>query len=264
MIAACFAAAFVAAQKGKFAPLSKETVLERVKDPPAADEQRTEAIKTLFLEAGCNGNHLHEQKTSSAAPNIICELPGESQGTVIVGAHYEHSSSARRPFDNWSSAALLPALYQSLNSGKRRHRIIFVAFADKGNELSGAETFAEHMNASDRRRTEAMVNLDALGFSPTKVWTSHSEKRLVHDLIVMVYSLKLPASQIDMETAGPSDAEVFVPLHIPRITIHSLSQQNLDGTATGFRPDNYYDTYRLLAGYLAYLDVTLKPRSRSE
>ena len=30
------------------------------------------------------------------------------------------------------------------------------------------------------------------------------------------------------------------------------------------RPNNYYDTYRLLCGYLAYLDQTLKPRQHSE
>jgi len=264
LIAACIGAAMVSAQTLKFTPLNKDIVLERVKEPPVADAQRADAIKTLFLEAGCNGNNLREQKTSSAAPNIVCELPGESGATIVVGAHYEHSSSSRRPFDNWSGAALLPALYQSLHSGKRHHTILFVAFADQGNELSGAETFAEHMNAEKRRRTEAIVNLDVLGLSPTKVWASHSDKKLVHELIVMVYSLKLPASQIDMETAGPSDAEVFAPLHIPRITIHSLTQQNLDGTVTGFRPDNYYDTYRLLCGYLAYLDATLKPRSHSE
>ncbi len=47
-----------------------------------------------------------------------------------------------------------------------------------------------------------MVNVDALGFSPTKVWTGHSDKDLVHALIIMVYALKLPASQIDIAALG--------------------------------------------------------------
>jgi hypothetical protein len=253
------------AQKVAFAPLERPILLERVKDAPAGDSQRATRIKELFVEAGCNGNFLQEQPASAAAaPNIICELPGTSDASVIVGAHYDRNSSAGRPFDNWSGASLLPALYQSLRGQKRRHTFIFVAFADQGSDLAGAEFFASRMTAPERRRTEAMINLDVLGLSPTKVWTSHSDKDLVHDLVVMVYSLKLPASQIDMETAGATDSEPFSARHIPRITIHSLTQQNLEGAITPFRPNNYYDTYRLLCGYLAYLDVTLKPRSQAE
>jgi hypothetical protein len=253
------------AQKLEFTPVERAVVLDRVKDVPAVDSQRAARIRDMFADSGCNGNLLHEQPaTGAAAPNIICELPGNSGATVIVGAHYDHNSSAGRPFDNWSGASLLPALYQSLRAHKRRHTFIFVAFADQGKDLAGAESFAGRMSVPERRRTEAMVNLDVLGLSPTKVWTSHSDKDLVHDLVVMVYSLKIPASQIDMETSGVTDSEPFAARQIPRITIHSLTQQNLEGAVTPFRPDNYYDTYRLLCGYLAFLDVTLKPRSHAE
>ncbi|HKF22038.1 MAG TPA: M28 family peptidase [Candidatus Angelobacter sp.] len=253
------------AQKLEFAPVERGVVLDRVKDVPASDSQRAARIKDMFADSGCNGNFLQEQPAVGAgAPNIICELPGNSGATVIVGAHYDRSSSEGRPFDNWSGVSLLPALYQSMRDHKRRHTFIFVAFADQGKDLAGAEFFAGRMSVPARRRTEAMVNLDVLGLSPTKVWTSHSDKDLVHDLVVMVYSLKLPASQIDMETSGATDSEPFAARHIPRITIHSLTQPNLQGAVTPFRPDNYYDTYRLLCGYLAFLDVTLKPRSHAE
>jgi hypothetical protein len=77
----------------------------------------------------------------------------------------------------------------------------------------------------------------------------------------MVYALKLSASQIDIAAAGATDSDPFAARHIPQITIHSLTQQNVTtGATTQFRPGNYYDTYRLLCGYLAYLDQTLKPR----
>ncbi len=251
------------AQKVQFAALDKPVVLDRAQDAPAGISQRAVRIKALFAEAGCHESFLQEQPVGSGASNIVCALPGESDATVIVGAHYDRNSS-QRPFDNWSGAALLPALYQSLRDRKRHHTFIFVAFADQGSELAGAQSYAGRMSPSELRRTEAMVNLDALGLSPTKVWTSHSDKDLVHDLVVMVYSLKLPASQIDMETAGATDSEPFAARHIPRITVHSLTQQNLEGVTTPFRPNNYYDTYRLLCGYLAYLDVTLKPRHNPE
>ena len=44
-----------------------------------------------------------------------------------------------------------------------------------------------------------------------------------------------------------------------------MTEANLaGGTTTAFRPDNYYDTYRLICGYLAYLDVALKARPHPE
>jgi Peptidase family M28 len=268
VIAICFIGVWGAgpAQKVKFVAAEKADVLERMKDEPASDQERANRIKALFVEAGCAGNLLYEQPVEGGTtPNIVCELRGESNESVIVGAHYDRASAAGRPLDNWSGASLLPGLYQCLHGHKRHHNFIFVAFADRGDDLVGARFFAGHMTPAALHNTEAMINLDVLGLSPTKVWTGHSDKDLVHALVVMVYALKLPASQIEMESSGATDSDPFALRQIPQITIHSLTQQNVAGeTIPAFRPDNYYDTYRLLCGYLAYLDVTLKPRPHSE
>lgn len=254
------------AQRVQFTPAEKPAVLERMKAIPETNDARAFKLKELFSNAGCNGKSLVEQKVDGVdTPNIICRLGTEDEGTVIVGAHYDRNSSAQRPLDNWSGAAILPALYESLRNRKRSHSFIFVAFADSGASPLGAEFFVNHLGRTQMGRAEAMINVDALGLSPTKIWSAHSDKDLVHSLIVMVYALKLSASQIDMAAAGATDSDPFAAQHIPQITIHSLTQQNvITGATTQFRPNNYYDTYRLLCGYLAYLDQTLKPRQHSE
>jgi hypothetical protein len=254
------------AQKVQFTPAEKGTVLERMKAIPETNAARALKLKELFSEAGCNGNSLIEQKVDGVdTPNIICRLGPEEGDAVIVGAHYDRNSSTQRPLDNWSGASILPALYQSLRSRKRSHSFIFVAFADSGANAVGAEFYVNHLARERLDHAEAMINVDALGLSPTKVWSAHSDKDLVHSLMVMVYALKLSASQIDIAAAGTTDSDPFASRHIPQITIHSLTQQNVTtGATTQFRPNNYYDTYRLLCGYLAYLDQTLKPRQHSE
>lgn len=255
-----------AAQKVRFSPAEKSQVLGRVESVPQSNQERAELLRQWFADAGCNGKSLEEQPVSgSEAPNVICRLKGDDAGIIVVGAHYDGASSAQRPMDNWSGVALLPSLYQCLRAHKRRHTIIFVAFADRGNELTGAETFARQLRPAETRRLHAMVNIDALGLSPTKVWMAHSDKDLVHSLVIMMYAMKLPASQINIAGAGNSDSEPFAALKVPQITIHSLTQVNLaEGTASKFRPGAYYDSYRLLCGYLAYLDKTVKPRRRAE
>jgi len=254
------------AQRVQFTPAEKATVLERMKAIPETNEARAAKLKELFIEAGCNGNLLIEQKVDGVdSPNIICQLGTGESDMVIVGAHYDRNSSAQRPLDNWSGAAILPALYQSLKSRKRNHSFVFVAFADNGANPVGAEFYVKHLARTQLDRVDAMVNVDALGLSPTKVWSDHSDKELVHSLIVMVYALKLSASQIDIAAAGATDSDPFAARHIPQITIHSLTQQNVKtGATTQFFPNKYYDTYRLLSGYLAYLDQSLKPRQHSE
>jgi hypothetical protein len=254
------------AQKVQFTAAEKAAVLERMKAIPETNADRAAKLKELFNDAGCNGRSLVEQEVDGVdTPNIICRLGTENGDTVIVGAHYDRNSSAQRPLDNWSGAAILPALYQSLRSSKRSHSFLFVAFADSGANPLGAQYFVSHLGHRQLERAEAMINVDALGLSPTKIWSAHSDKDLVHSLIVMVYALKLSASQIDMAAAGTTDSGPFAARHIPQITIHSLTQQNVaTGATTKFRPNNYYDTYLLLCGYLAYLDQTLKPRQHSE
>ena len=253
------------AQKVQFTPAEKPLVLERMKSIPETNPARALKLKELFSQAGCSGNSLIEQKVEGAeSPNIICRLGTGGGDTVIVGAHYERTRSGHRPVDDWSGASLLPAIYQSLRQRKRSHSFVFVAFADDGNAPAGAEFFARHLTRSELERADAMINVDALGYSPTKIWTAHSDKDLVHSLIVMVYALKLPASQVDLTALGNTDSDPFAARHIPQITIHSLTQQNITGATTQFRPNNYYDSYRLLCGYLAYLDQSLKSRPHSE
>jgi hypothetical protein len=250
------------AQKFRFTPADKTVVLQRMADAPASNKARETRIKELFQQAGCSGAALTEQPVAgSDVPNVVCRLNGNSGETIIVGAHYElDPTSANR--DNWNAACLLPSIYQSVAGQKRHHTLLFVAFADTGNGQSGEGFYAAHMTRHEVAQTEALLNLDVLGLSPTKVWTHNSDKDLVHDLIVVTYLLKLPLSQVDIEestTAGPFGAK-----QIPQITIHSLTKANLAGETVAFRPHNYMDSYRLVSGYVAYLDVILKSRANAQ
>jgi hypothetical protein len=252
--------ASIPAQKFQFAPVASDTVLDRVENAPAGNEQRHARIKQLFVQAGCFGPALTEQPVAGPdTANIICRLKGSSDESIIVGAPYEQPST-RQARDGWTAAALLPSLYQSLNERKRRHTVVFIAFAAEPNGRNGAELYAENMTAGEIRQTEAMLSLKELGLSPTKVWTGHSDRDLVQALVIVTYALKLPLSQVDMESDWSSEA--FAARQIPQITVHSLTADDVwNGRASAFRPNNYLDSYRLLGGYLAYLDAVLKPKS---
>jgi hypothetical protein len=110
--------------------------------------------------------------------------------------------------------------------------------------------------------TDAMVNMDTLGLAPTEVWASHSDKRLTSALAYIAGQLNLPLTGANVDQIGSTDSEQFDERKIPRITIHSLTQESLNGRIlhtskdklSAMRLDDYYQTYRLLTAYLTYLD----------
>jgi Zn-dependent M28 family amino/carboxypeptidase len=196
-------------------------------------------------------------------PNVICTLPGTTDSVILVGAHTDHTSNGLGVIDDWSGAALLPSLYESLRNKPRLHTYVFIGFSEEESGLKGSGYYAKQMKPDESTRTRAMVNIDSVGLGPSAVWVSRADKGLTSAAWVIATSLKLPLKAINVEKVGSSDSESFKELNIPRITFHSVTQDTLRilhsvrDTEKALRLDDYYETYRLLAAYLAYLDTIL-------
>ena len=226
------------------------------------DAQRETTLKQLFAESGCS-DHLTEQLVKgSKLPNVICTLPGSSEDTIIVGAHFDHVPAGDGVVDNWSGASLLPSLYEAVKDQSRKHTYLFIGFTDEERGEVGSRFYAQHMSKQDVAHTAAMVNMDTLGLAPTEIWVSHSDRRLTAALKAMANSMNLPLTGVNVEQVGSTDSEQFAARKIPSITVHSLTQQTWDARIlhttkdkiAAIRRDDYYQTYRLLSAYIAYLD----------
>jgi hypothetical protein len=70
---------------------------------------------------------------------------------------------------------------------------------------------------------------------------------------------------MDVDNLGTADSEPFARYRIPRITLHSVTEQSWPilhsprDRMAAIKMNDYYDSYRLIAQYLAYLDDALKP-----
>lgn len=253
----------VQAQKVRFNLADRSVVLDRLAPTPATEEQRGARLQELFRNAGCKPAAITEQKVDGLqGANIVCRLAGKTDETIIVGANYGIGDP-----DDWSSAALLPSIYQALTIKKRHHTFLFVAFADQRRTLAGSRFFVSSMSQSDAEHTEAMIDLDELGLSPTKISSQGSDAALIKDLFTMAYTLRMTASQVDLTKTFSTDSESFSSKNIPFITIHSFALAEGSDVQTHellearqFRPDFYYNSYRLISGYLAFLDEKLRRR----
>ena len=251
------------AESISFQLIPRETVESRLREYGGKNSERGATLKRMFADAGC-GEHLSEQplKMRSTPPNVICVLPGTSDRTFIVGAHFDRTPQGDGVADNWSGASLLPSLYESLKIEPRRHTYIFIGFTDEEKGLVGSYFYARKMTAAQVATTDAMINLDTLGLAPPNVWTSRSDKSLTDALVRVSMYLKVPLSGVNFERVGSTDSESFKARKIPRLTIHSLTQKNHDAGILHTKKDKFsavnlddlYATYHLVTVYLAYLD----------
>ena len=84
------------------------------------------------------------------------------------------------------------------------------------------------MTKEDVAATDAMVNMDTLGLRLPEVWASHSDKQLTGALIFIAKKLNVPVTGVNMDQIGSTDSVQFSERKIPSITIHSLTQENVE------------------------------------
>ncbi len=252
------------AQSSQYTQLQQNVIESRLEQYADKNIVREATLKRLFEEAGC-GEHLEEQAVkSSASPNVICTLPGTSNDVIVVGAHYDHVHAGDGVVDNWSGASLLPSLYQSLNSMPRQHTYIFISFTDEEKGFVGSGFYATRLSEEEVAHIQGMVDIDTLGLGPTEIWVSNSDPDLVKDMFEVASDMELPVRRMDVDKIGNSDGQSFKQRGIPIITLHSVTPETLPilhsnrDNLKAMKLDDYYDSYKLIAAYLAALDSELK------
>jgi Zn-dependent M28 family amino/carboxypeptidase len=232
---------------------------------------RQHLLREFFESAGCGGDKLMEQPVKHAkVPNVICTVPGQIDSVIVVGAHFDAVDVGSGIIDNWSGASLLPSLYQGITTVARRHKFVFIGFTDEEKGLVGSHFYVDHLSKDDRKKISAMVNLDSVGTSSTKLETDRGNKVLTKALGDVAFTFKMPLQVVNVHLVGVSDADAFQDRNIPAISIHSITQETFPYLHTrrdqieAIHMAEYYDTYCLVTAYLAYLDEILDPRAAAD
>lgn len=242
------------------------SVLEtRLKSAPKKNLDRQAAIYGMFQEAGCDAANLEQRPLGhSKNANVVCTVPLTGEGTIVVGAHFDHVSAGDGIVDNWSGATLLPALISSLKAQGRKHTFVYAAFAEEETGLNGSGRFANGLSKADRATVGAMVNVDSVGLGPTAVWYSRADKELSRYAFLTAQSLKLSLDVGNVDGAGDTDSASFQRLKIPVIDFHSFHRETFSilhsakDTFKAISLSDYADTFRLISTYLGMLDQTLR------
>jgi len=226
-------------------------------------KERQQTIVNLFTEAGCK---VDLQPVMGKANNVICTLPGTNPEPILVGAHLDFVDKGQGIIDDWSGTSMLVSLYQALKNVPRKHTFIFIAFAKEEDGLVGSTKYVTVLDRPQRSAVRAFVNLECLGTGPTKLWIHRSTPELIDDIAYVAAQLKIPLSGVDVDRVGDDDTHPFKDARIPVITIHSITQETWPylhskrDRMDAIQLQNYSESYRLVAFFLAYLDsIAVKP-----
>jgi hypothetical protein len=258
----CLLCAVGAQAQIQFRTLDREVIEARLEGFSKKNNERELILEKMFTQSGCSLDKLQKQIVKkNLPPNLICVVPGQTDRIILVGAHSDHAEVGDGVVDNWSGASLLPSLMYSVNGIPRQHTYVFVAFTAEEGGMLGSDFYAKKLTPEQRSLVDAMVNMDTLGLGPTKVWGTHSDTALLSGLWQVASSMKLPLDVVNVERVGSTDSESFAKYKIPRITIHSVTQEtwgilhSKQDALSAIKMDDYYNSYRLLTVYLAFLDT---------
>jgi Zn-dependent M28 family amino/carboxypeptidase len=246
--------------------LPAEIIQGRLARIHSKNSDRAQELRQMFGEAGCDDRHYSQENIqSSALPNLICTLPGSSRRIIVVGAHFDNKGPGEGAIDNWSGAALLSSLFETLRTQTPRLTYEFIAFTDEERGLIGSRDFAGHLSKQHRADILLNVNVDSIGLpGPIRVWSNRADDFLLTSAALVADQVKLSIGASDLSTRFDSDASAFMAWRIPVIDFHSLTPNTLQllhstrDVRAMIDAKSYYDQYRFLAAYLAYLDANVE------
>ncbi len=255
----------------EYRTLAKSEIERRLNAVEDSNIKREQKLRQLFEEAGCAGDRLTEQEVKHVkAPNVICTLPGEMESQIIVGAHFDFVNRGKGIVDNWNGCSLLPSLFWNLRCVPRRHTFVLVGFTDEEKGMVGSHFYVHQMGKEGLQKVSAMVNLDSLGTSSTKLELDRGDKKLANAFAAIANAFHFPLTVVNVHRVGRSDSDSFEDRHIPSINIHSLTNETFPilhsprDRMDAIHLAEYYDTYQLVNVYLAYLDLVLDRPSSLE
>jgi len=105
------------------------------------NDERLEAAKSLFKNAGVAESDVSIVSTGQVH-NLVIVKKGESDESIVVGAHYDKVSAGCGVIDNWTGIVIIANLYKYLLHFKSKKTFVFIAFDREEEGLVGSNAFA--------------------------------------------------------------------------------------------------------------------------
>lgn len=183
---------------------------------------------------------LEQEEYTGTSQNVVLELPGQVEQTILLTAHYDSTSLSQGAYDNMSGAVGLLGIAEYFTQHPHRYGLRFVWCGSEERGLLGSKAYCE---AHEQALSQVVlnVNLDMIGCIMGKfIACATAEEKLVGYIqyLAMEWGMGIKAYQ----DVYSSDSTPFADKGVPAVSFARQAPQN---TAT---IHNRYDTLALMSG----------------
>ncbi|MDO5435471.1 MAG: M28 family metallopeptidase [Clostridia bacterium] len=142
------------------------------KDALALVQEAPETVRISVEQTESEGESL----------NVVADLPGETDETIIMTAHFDTTSLSHGAYDNMTGCIGLLGVMEALKGTKHRRGIRFVFCGSEERGLLGSKAYVK-AHEEELGKTPLVINLDMIGTWMGKfICCVSAEEKLVHHI----------------------------------------------------------------------------------
>ena len=198
-----------------------------------------DAVEIINRQAKYAKISISQDEYEGVSHNVVLDLKGSSEKTIVLTAHYDSTSLSQGAYDNMSGSVGLIAMAAYFAKMPLRHSLKFIWCGSEERGLLGAKAYCETASEEELKNVVLNVNLDMIGCIMGKfIACCTSENKLVDYLGYMGDELGFQIKPY--QDVYSSDSTPFADKGIPAVSFARIAPPP---TAT---IHNSYDTAKLM------------------
>ena len=215
---------------------------------PGVNINAKNAIKLVQNDAKTAKIILKQDEYKGTSHNVVLELPGESEQTIVMTAHYDSTSLSTGAYDNMSGSIGLLAAAERFSKEPHHYTLRLVWCGSEERGLLGSKAHVA-LHEGELDKVVLNVNLDMIGCIMGKfISCCTSEEKLVGYIEYFADEMGFPITV--RQDVYSSDSTPFADKGIPAVSFARIAPQN---TAV---IHNSYDTLKLMKAEHMDKDMT--------
>ena len=213
-------------------------ISEGVEKIPGVNINAKDAIELVNADAAVAKIVLQQEEFITQSRNVILELPGEMEETIVFTAHYDSTSLSQGAYDNMSGSVGLLAIAEYFLSHPHKHSLRFVWCGSEERGLLGSKAYCRD-HAEELKNVVLNINLDMIGCIMGKfIACCTAEEKLAH--YIEYFGSEVGMGVRSYQDVYSSDSTPFADRGIPAVSFARIAPAN---TAT---IHNSYDTMAVM------------------
>ena len=214
---------------------------------PGVNINAKDAVKLVEKNAKTAKIVLKQEEYEGRSHNVILDLPGEREETIVFTAHYDSTSLSQGAYDNMSGSIGLLGIAKFFAEHPHSYGMRFIWCGSEERGLLGAKAYcADH--EEELKKIVLNINLDMIGCIMGKfIACCTTEEKLTHYL--NYFAMEKGWGLSVRQDVYSSDSTPFADKGIPSVSFARIAPPNT-GTI-----HNSYDTVALMSGEQMVKDI---------